>query len=72
MCSYHLGLEPLGLLPPFKCMHICDVCIHTYHWQYLLKTNCYNTNEQKAIDTNDTWACPACFNLSKLKERTDL
>jgi len=46
--------------------------IHTYHWQCPLKLNCYNANEREAIDTNDTWACPACVNLNEneKKERT--
>jgi hypothetical protein len=69
MCSYHLGLETLDLLPPFKDMYICNVCNRTCHWQCLLKTNCYNANEQQAIDTNDTWACPACVSLNENKEK---
>ena len=53
-------------------MYICDVCNRTYHWQCLLKTNCYNANKQEAIDANDTWTCPACVNLNEIerKERT--
>jgi hypothetical protein len=58
---------------PSKDMYICDVCNCTYHWQCLLRTNCYNVHEQEAIDTNDTWACPACANLKrKWKKRKDL
>ena len=48
-CSYYLGLESLDLLPPFEDMYICDVCNRTYHWQCLLKTNCYNANEREAM-----------------------
>ena len=68
MCSYHLGLESLDLLPPFKDIYICD-CNRTYNWQCLLKTNCYNVNEQEAIDTHDTWACPAIVNLNENEKR---
>jgi hypothetical protein len=35
----------------------------------LLQTNCYNVNEREAIDTNDTWACPACVNLNEIKKK---
>ena len=58
--------------PTFKNMYVCDICIRTYHWQCLLRTNCYNANERRAVDTYDTWACPACVNLSEneKKERT--
>jgi len=48
MCSYHLGLDSLDMLPPLKGMYICSVC----NWQCLLETNCYNTIEREAIDTN--------------------
>jgi len=64
MCSYHLGLESLDLLPPFKDMYICDVCNRFYHWQCLLKPN-----ERETIDTNDTWACPSCVNLNENVDR---
>ena len=46
-------------------MYICDVCNHTYHWQCLLITSCCNATERKAIDANDSWACPACINLNQ-------
>jgi hypothetical protein len=39
MRAYHLGLESLDLLPPFKDMYICEVCNRTYHWQCLLKSD---------------------------------
>ena len=65
ICPYHLGLESLDLLPPFKDMYICNVCNRTYQWQCLLTTNCYNANEREAIDNNDTWACPACAKLNE-------
>jgi hypothetical protein len=60
--SYHLEIKSLDLVPPFQDMYICDVCYRIYHWQRLLKTNCYNANERDALhnDTNATWACPAC------------
>ena len=72
MCSYHLGLESLDLLPPFKDMYICDIFDRTYHWQCLLKTNCYNANEREAIDNNDTWACPACVSLNENEKKEPL
>jgi hypothetical protein len=31
ICSYHLGLESLYLLPPFKDMYVCNVCNRIYH-----------------------------------------
>jgi hypothetical protein len=65
ICSYHLGLEPPDLSPPFKDMYICDVCNRTYHWQCLLITSCCNATEREAIDANDSWACPACINLNQ-------
>jgi len=65
ICSYHLGLESPDLSPPFKDMYTCDVCNRTYHWQCLLKTSCCNATEREAIDANDSWACPACFNLDQ-------
>ena len=54
VCSYHLGLESLDLLPPLKDVYIYDICNRIYHWQCLLKTNCHNANEREAIDTQDT------------------
>jgi hypothetical protein len=72
MCFYNLGFESLDLLPPSKYMYICDVCNRTYHWQCLLKTNHYTANEREAIDTSNTWACPAELpNENEKKERTD-
>jgi hypothetical protein len=52
MCSSHIGLDSLDMLPPLKDMYICNVCNCTYSWQCLLETNCYNTIEREAIDTN--------------------
>ena len=68
ICSYHLGLESSDLSPPFKDMYICDVCNLTYDWQCLLKTSCYNAIEREAVDANDSWACPACFNLNQIEK----
>jgi len=68
ICSYHLGLESPDLSPPFKDMYICDVCNLTYDWQCLLKTSCYNAIEREAVDANDSWACPACFNLNQIEK----
>ena len=65
ICSYHLGLESPDLSPPYKDMHICDVCNRTYHWQCLLKTSCCNATEREAVDANDSWVCPACINLNQ-------
>ena len=65
ICSYHLGLESPDLSLPFKDMYICDNSSRTYHWQCLLKTSCCNATERKAIDANDSWACPACINLNQ-------
>ena len=64
VCSYHLGLKSLDLLLPLQDMYIYGVCNRIYRWQCLLKINCYNANEREVIDTNDTWACPACVNLN--------
>ena len=68
LCSFHLGLESPDLSPPFKDMYICDVCNLTYDWQCLLKTSCYNAIEREAVDANDSWACPACFNLNQIEK----
>jgi len=69
ICSYHLGLESSDLSPPFKDMYTCDVCNRTNHWQCLLKTSCCNATERETIDANDSWACPACINLNKMKRK---
>jgi hypothetical protein len=37
VCSNHLGLELLDLLPPFKDVSICDVCNCIYHWHCYYK-----------------------------------
>jgi hypothetical protein len=38
----------------------------------LLKTSCCNATERKAIDANDSWACPACINLNKNEKESHI
>jgi hypothetical protein len=59
LASCEMGFYHLGLESPDQNKYICNDCSCTYHWQCLLETNCYNANEREAIDTKDTWACPA-------------